>query len=361
MRRDAADIGSLPIPGNRQSRSIADGLQTLPKPRPGPPAIAQKTCVTILSRFRLTRRSPLSHRPEAAWLGPACALLGALGFSGKAIFAKLAYAASPIDAVGILALRMLFSIPFFVAMIWWTRRDRALAPLSRSDWITIVWLGFIGYYLASFLDFWGLEYISAGLERLILFLNPTIVVLLSVIVLKQSISRRTVAALALTYAGILLVFAHDLSMTADVAAVLIGGGLVFASAVVYAVYLVGNGEIIRRVGSVRFTAYAMIASAAFVLLQFVLTRPVASLDLPVTAYWMTGGMALFSTALPIWLTNEAIHRIGAGRVAMIGTTGPILTIGMGALFLGEAITLIQLAGAALVTAGVVLVTFVRRR
>lgn len=363
MRRDAADIGSLPIPGTAKFRSIETGLQTRvhPHDRDAARQGRAKACGTIACRARRTLPPTLSHRPEAAWFGPACALLGALGFSGKAIFAKLAYAASPIDAVGILALRMLFSVPFFAAMVWWTRRDRALAPLSRRDWIAIVWLGFVGYYLASFLDFWGLEYISAGLERLILFLNPTIVALLSLFVLKQPISRRTVAALGLTYAGILLVFAHDLAVTTDVAAVLVGGGLVFASAISYAVYLVGNGEIIRRVGSVRFTAYAMIASAIFVLLQFMLTRPVASLDLPATAYWMIAGMALFSTALPIWLTNEAIHRIGAGRVAMIGTSGPILTIGMGALFLGEAITLIQLAGAALVTTGVVLVTFPRRR
>jgi drug/metabolite transporter (DMT)-like permease len=104
------------------------------------------------------------------------ALLGALGFSGKAIFAKLAYAAAPIDAVTLLALRMLFSMPFFGAMIWLSHRDATQAPLTRRDWTAILWLGFIGYYLASFLDFWGLEYISAGLERLILFTNPTIVV-----------------------------------------------------------------------------------------------------------------------------------------------------------------------------------------
>lgn len=300
------------------------------------------------------------RRPEAAWFGPVCALLGALGFSGKAIFAKLAYAAGPVDAVALLALRMLFSLPFFAIMIGWSRLDRNQAPIARRDWFTIVWLGFTGYYLASFLDFWGLEYVSAGLERLILFLNPTIVVLLSMLVLKQRITRRTMAALALTYAGILLVFAHDLALTADIAALLIGGGLVFASAIAYAIYLVGNGEVIRRVGSIRFTAYAMPVSAVFALLQFVLTRPLSALDLPATAYWMIAGIAVFSTALPIWLTNEAIHRIGAGRVAMIGTSGPILTIGMGALFLGETITLVQLAGAALVTAGVVLVSFARR-
>jgi len=303
----------------------------------------------------------LSSRPESGWIGPACALLGALGFSGKAIFAKLAYAAGPLDSVTLLALRMLFSLPFFGVMLWLSRRDREQRVLTRSDWIAIVWLGFLGYYLASFLDFWGLEYITAGLERLILFLNPTIVVMLSAWLLKQRVTRRTVAALALTYAGIVLVFAHDFALATDVVALLTGGGLVFASAVAYALYLVGNGEIIGRIGAMRFTAYAMLASAGFVLVQFALTRPLSALDQPTTVYWMIAGIALFSTALPIWLTNEGIRRIGSGRVAMIGTSGPVLTIGMGVIFLDERVTAVQLAGASLVIAGVVLVTFARRR
>lgn len=302
----------------------------------------------------------LSRRSESVWVGPICALLGALGFSGKAIFAKLAYAAAPVDSVTVLALRMLFSVPFFAAMLWWSRLDRSQARLTRRDWTAILWLGFIGYYLASYLDFWGLEYISAGLERLILFLNPTIVVLLSALLLKQRITRRTAVALALTYAGILLVFAHDLIVTQDAADLFTGGGLVLASAIAYAVYLVGNGEIIGRIGSVRFTAYGMLVSAVFILVQFAMTRPMSALDLPGTVYWMVAGMAVFSTAVPIWLTNEGINLIGAGRVAMIGTSGPILTIGMGAMFLGETVTPVQLAGAALVIAGVVLVTFAGR-
>jgi drug/metabolite transporter (DMT)-like permease len=283
-------------------------------------------------------------------------LAGAFGFSAKAIFAKLAYAASTVDAITVLTFRMIFSLPFFALMIWVAQRDATRARLARRDWTAILWLGFIGYYLASLLDFWGLQYITASLERLILFLNPTIVVLLSALVLGKPITRRTAVALGLSYAGIVMVFAHDFHLAQDTAVLLIGGGLVFASAILYAIYLVGNGEIIQRAGAARFTAYAMAVSTLFVFVQFLVTRPLSVLNQPMAVYWNTAGMAVFSTVLPIWLTNEAIRRIGANRVALIGTIGPVLTIGLGAIFLGEAITLFQMGGAALVMAGVVLVT-----
>ena len=300
---------------------------------------------------------PRASRFKDHWIGPSLALTGAFCFSGKAIFAKLAYAAGTLDAVTLITFRMIFSLPFFGLMIWFTRRDTTLPRLVRRDWIAIVWLGFVGYFLASLLDFWGLQYISASLERLILFLNPTIVVLLSALVLRKPITRRIAAALALSYAGIVMVFAHDLHLARDTAALLLGGSLVFASAVVYAVYLIGNGEIIGRIGAARFTAYGMAVSTVFVFAQFLIMRPLSALKQPAMVYWMMFGMAVASTVLPIWLTNEAIRRIGSNRVALIGTIGPVLTIGLGAIFLGEPITIVQIAGAALVTAGVMLVTF----
>lgn len=299
---------------------------------------------------------PLLKRPERFWLGPILAFAGAFGFSAKAIFAKLAYAVSAIDALTLLTFRMIFSLPFFMVMMWFAQRDATRERIARRDWIAIVWLGFIGYYLSSLLDFMGLQYISASLERLILFLNPTIVVLLSALVLRKPITRRTGLALALSYAGILLVFVHDLHLAQETAALLIGSGLVFASAISYALYLVGNGEIIRRVGATRFTACAMLASTVFVFLQFLFTRPLSALDQPAAVYWLTAGMAVFATVVPTWLTNEAIRRVGSSRVALMSTVGPVMTIGLGALFLGEAITVFQLAGAALVVAGVALVT-----
>ena len=307
--------------------------------------------------------SQSSAESTRVWLGPALALAGALGFSGKSIFAKLAYAASPsLDAITLVAFRMLFSIPFLLLMLWMARRNEGTRPrvvLSRRDWWTLCWLGFVGYYLASLLDFWGLQYISASLERLILFLNPTIVVVLSAIFFRRPVTRWTIVALVLSYSGIVLVFAHDFSHMPETRALVIGGGLVFASAVSYAIYLVGNGGLIGRLGAPRFTAYGMTISSLFVITQFVVMRPLSALDQPTLVYWHMAGIAVFSTVLPMWLTNEAIRMIGSSRVALIGTIGPILTIGLGTVFLAEPITLIQIVGALLVTAGVGVVTLRR--
>src|SRR5213078_974263 len=201
------------------------------------------------------------------WVGPMLAVVGVLGFSFKAILIKLAYAWEPIDAVTLLTLRMIYSAPIFLLMaLFATARGRATTPLTRSDWLRIVWLGFIGYYLASLVDFMGLQYVTAALERLMLYLYPTIVVVISAIFLKQRITGRILLALALSYAGILLVFARDLSLAGDPHAIWVGGALVFAGAFLYALYLVGAGPVIARLGSLRFIALAMLVSAVFVFL-----------------------------------------------------------------------------------------------
>jgi drug/metabolite transporter (DMT)-like permease len=290
------------------------------------------------------------------WIGPVCAVLGVLGFSFKAILIKLAYAWHPVDAVTLLALRMLFSAPFFIAMAWWAGRRPAARPITRRDWRALVWLGFIGYYLASLLDFMGLVYITAALERLVLFLYPTLVVLLSAVLRGRPISRRAMLALLLSYAGIAFVFVHDLRLGGDTAALWTGGALVFASAFAYALYLVDAGDVIERMGSLRFIAWAMLVSSTFVLAQFALTRDLALLRVPAPIYGLSLAMAVFSTVLPTWLIAEAIHRLGANTSSLIGSLGPVFTIGLGALILGEAVHGVQLFGAALVLLGVALVT-----
>jgi drug/metabolite transporter (DMT)-like permease len=287
------------------------------------------------------------------WFGPACAILGTLGFSFKAILIKLAYAAAPVDAITLLALRMLYSAPFFVAMAWWAGRRGG--PIARRDLLAILWLGFLGYYLASLLDFMGLRYVTASLERLILYLYPTMVVLLSALFLGKPVTRRAVGALVLSYAGIALVFRHDAAV-GDSAATLVGGGLVFASALCYAVYLVSAGGVIGRIGSMRFTALAMLASTLFVLAHFAIARPLAALDVPASIHGLSIAMAIAATVLPTWLVAEAIRRLGANGTSLVGSLGPVFTIGLGALLLGESIHAIQLAGAALVLGGVALVT-----
>ncbi len=283
-------------------------------------------------------------------------MVGVLGFSFKAILIKLAYAWHPIDPVTLLALRMLYSAPFFVAMAWWGGSASGATPFTGRDWRALAWLGFIGYYLASLLDFIGLKYISAALERLVLYLYPTLVVLLSALVLRKPISRRAVLALVISYAGIALVFVHDLEFAGDPQALWTGGTLVFGSAFAYALYLIGAGDVIARIGSMRFIAWAMLASTVFVLLQFAATRDFALLDVPPSIHALSLAMAIVSTVLPTWLIAEAIRRLGANTSSLVGSLGPVFTIGLGALILGEPVHWIQLAGAALVLVGVMLVT-----
>jgi drug/metabolite transporter (DMT)-like permease len=298
--------------------------------------------------------------PSRRWIGPLCAVLGVLGFSFKAILIKLAYREHPVDAITLLTLRMLYSAPLFLAMAAWVQRTPRASPrrspISRADLLRLVWLGCIGYWLASLLDFMGLQYITASLERLVLFLYPTIVVLLSALMLRQPITRRAVTALVLSYAGIAFVFWQDLRFTGDAGATLRGGGLVFASAILYALYLVQAGGVIARLGSSRFIAWAMLASTVFVVAQFLLTRPLAALAVPTSIHAISLAMAIFSTVLPTWLIAESIRRMGANAASLVGSLGPVFTIGLGAMILGEPVHAIQLAGAALVLGGVMLVT-----
>ena len=288
-------------------------------------------------------------------MGEAFAVVGVLGFSFKAILIKLAYAWGPIDALTLLTLRMLYSAPIFLAMALFARK-RAVVTISRNDWMRIVWLGFIGYYLASLVDFMGLQYVTAALERLMLYLYPTIVVVLSAVFLGQPVTGRIVVAIALSYLGIVLVFGRDLSLSGDPHALWLGGALVFAGALFYALYLVGAGPVITRLGSLRFIALAMLASTLFVLVQFAFTRPLSALAAPTGIQLLSLAMAIFSTVLPTYLVAEAIKRIGANRTSLVGSLGPLFTIAFGYWLLDEPVHLVQLAGAALVLAGVTLVT-----
>ena len=290
------------------------------------------------------------------WIGPLFAVVGVLGFSFKAILIKLAYGWTSIDPITLLTLRMLYSAPFFVAMAWIAGRSPDAQRLAPSDWGSLVWLGFLGYYLASFLDFVGLQYITAALERLLLFLYPTIVIVLSALLLKKPITQRAVIALALSYAGIAFVLWQDVRVGGDARATAIGGALVFASAIAYAFYLVQAGAVIARLGSLRFIAWAMLASTACVLIHFALTRPPAALDVPASIHKLTLAMAVFSTVLPTWLIAESIRRMGANTASLVGSLGPVFTIGLGAMILGEPVHVLQLVGAALVLGGVMLAT-----
>ncbi len=299
----------------------------------------------------------MSHdhaRPSFA--GTACVLLAAMAFSAKAVLVKLAYAYA-VDAATLLALRMLFSAPFFVLMALWSSRGAAAVSLTRKEWLSVALLGFIGYYLASYLDFLGLQYITAGLERLILFLYPTVVVLLSAWLLKKPVRRHHIVALVLSYGGIALVFVENLEYAGHSLEVALGGALVFASGVIYSFYLIGSGEVVGKIGAARFTSYAMLVACVVAMLQFLVAHDLSELALPRQVYWLSLLMAVVSTVIPAWLMSEGIrHRTSANHAALVGSIGPVVTIYLGYLVLNEPISAIQLVGVALVLAGVTLVS-----
>ena len=281
----------------------------------------------------------------------------AFGFSFKAILVKLAYrvpGAVPVDAVTLLALRMAFAAPAFgIAAL----RTRSAADLSPREWLALVAVGLAGYYGASILDFWGLHYITAGLERLILFTYPTLTVLMGVVFLGKHLHRREVAALILTYVGVAAAFAHDLQLATDVRSVWIGAGLVFASSLSYAVYLTGGGQLIARLGSARFTALAMAVATLGTLLHYLLARPWDDLlHQPWPVYALAFTMAVVSTVLPVFMQSAAIKTLGAGRASLVGMVGPLATILFGWLLLGESLSLWQLGGAVLVIGGILVIS-----
>jgi drug/metabolite transporter (DMT)-like permease len=285
--------------------------------------------------------------------------IAAIAFSGKAVIIKLAYRHG-VDAVTLLALRMLFSAPLFVALAWVSGRRAPAPPVARNDLWAIVALGIVGYYLSSYFDFVGLQYITAALERLVLFLYPTFVLLLSALLFGRRISARDVLAVAISYVGIAVVFMNDLrTQPGNVVA---GSLWVLASALLYATYLLGSGRLVERVGSIRFACYAGVVSCVAVVAHFLATRDwhlIASQPAPV--YGLSILMAAVSTVLPIVLTSEGIRRIGASHASIVGSVGPVATIFLGFVFLGEPITFVQLSGAALVLAGVLIVSLHARK
>jgi drug/metabolite transporter (DMT)-like permease len=265
----------------------------------------------------------------------------------KAVIAKLLYRYH-MDAVTLIAFRMLFSLPVFAAVALWKMRTEA--PLSGSDRWRLLGLGLVGYYLSSYLDFLGLQYISVGLERLILFLTPTFVLLITAVFFKRRISRAEWLALALSYCGIVLVFVHDL--TGGSGSTVAGSLLVLGSATSYAVYLLGSGEMVRRVGSLRLVAYAMCVSSAAGIAQFFVLRPASLLVQPMPVYWLSLVNGIFCTIFPVFMTMIAVQRIGAATASQAGMIGPVSTLFLGALVLGEPITAVQLGGTGLVLAGI---------
>jgi len=290
--------------------------------------------------------------------GVALVAAAAIFFSGKGVIIKLAYRYG-VDALTLLALRMLLSAPFFVLLGWWASRDGDAERLSWADRRSMVVLGLIGYYLASYFDFLGLQYVTAALERLLLFVHPTFVVLFSALLFARRITRIDVFAIVLSYLGIFVVFYNDLSTQAGNVA--LGSFWVLLSALFYAAYLIGSGRLVGRVGTLRFACFAGLVSSMGVVTHFLVTREAALIvSQPAPVYGLALLMAVFSTVLPIVMTMEGIRRIGASHASIVGSVGPLATIFLGAIFLGERITAVQVAGAALVLGGILSISLQKK-
>jgi len=284
-----------------------------------------------------------------ARLGPGLALAaaGSVAFSAKAIIVKLAYRFD-VDAVTLIMYRMLFALPLFVLLAWWAGRGKP--PLARRDLLVVAGLGFCGYYLASFLDFAGLQYITASLERLILYLNPTLVLALSWLLFRHRVSARQLLALAVSYAGVLLVFGHEARLTGAEGA--LGAALVFGSALSYAVYLVFSGKEVGRLGALRLTGWATSVASLLCIVQFLLLRPLAAALVAPEVIWLSLLNATLCTFAPVLMVMMAIERIGATLTAQTGMIGPLSTLVMGVLILGEPMNAWIAAGTVLVLLGV---------
>jgi len=285
------------------------------------------------------------------------AVLAAFGYSFKAILVKLAYGVSqniPVDAVTLLTLRMLFALPFFLWFKWFSKNTGQ--AISGRDNFIILFLGVLGYYLASLFDFWGLRFISAGLERIILFTYPILTLFFGALFYKRKISYYEWGAAIVCYSGIALAFIHDLDRASQQSDIWLGGGLVIGSAICYALYIAGGGPFIARYGSVRFASSALIVSCLATVIHFAVTNQLASLVQPWQVYALALFMSLFSTVIPVFALAAAIKRIGSAPAALIGSLGPIMTIGFGWWLLNESISTMQIGGAFLVVAGALIVS-----
>ena len=277
-------------------------------------------------------------------------LTGIILFSTKAIFAKLAYQYE-VDAINLLLLRMTFSLPFYLFFAFYKNQEKVTA--AKNDYLWVLLFGFLGYYLASYFDFKGLEYIKASLERLILFTYPTFVVILSFIFLKIKISRYQLYAILVTYLGICMVFLPEIKIN-NPSTTLRGSLLVLLSAVTYASYVFGSGWLIPKFGAIRFTSYVMIVSSILIIAQFMVESKmnVNVLIFPKEVYIYGLLIALFSTVIPSFLISYAIKELGANQFSIFGSIGPISTLMLAYLFLEERLSSLQLLGSIIVMMGV---------
>jgi drug/metabolite transporter (DMT)-like permease len=283
-------------------------------------------------------------------------LTGTICFSIKAIFVKLAYRDSTVDAITLLALRMAFSAPFFFTTALFSSSKSSNTKFTGKQWVYIALIGWLGYYISSLFDFIGLKYVSAGIERLILFTYPTIVLLMSSLIFKEKIKPMQWIALVVTYAGLSIAFFGEVGFNSPQNANFVFGSvLIFVCAITYASYITGSGRLIPQVGATKFNSYAMSFASAGVLLHFFLFSEVSLLHLPGIVYVYSISMAIFATVIPSYLISIAIKRIGPDNSAIVSSVGPVATIFLAFIVLGESVSGWQLAGTVLILLGVFII------
>lgn len=284
-------------------------------------------------------------------------VVGAICFSTKAIFVKLAYRDTGIEAVPLLALRMIFALPFFAVSAYLSSSKTDNVRFTARQWFYVALMGCLGYYISSLLDFIGLKYVSAGIERLILFIYPTMVLLISSLITRNRIKKYQWFAVLITYAGLFMAFLGEVNLAGIHSSdFFFGSACIFVCAITYAIYLVGSGNLIPVVGAAKFNSYAMSFACFAVLLHYYFTSDESLMDFPAQVYIYTGSMAVLSTVVPSYLLSEGIKRIGSGNASIIGSVGPVSTIIQANIFLYEPIFALQIAGTLLVLGGIILIS-----
>ena len=294
----------------------------------------------------------MSKSASAKSIGVVFAILGVILFSAKAVMVKLAYAYN-VDHLTLLLFRMVFALPFYLIIAFWKKPVQP-SKINHKDYLWLFLFGFLGYYLASLFDFMGLQYLKAGLERIILFIYPTIVVLLSWLFFKKKLTKMQSIAILVTYLGVIITFWDEIGVQGN--SVYWGGFLILLSAITYASYLVGSGWLIPKFGVLRFTSYAMIISTFCVMLHYAVQGDFNLFQYPKEVYYLGMAMAVFSTLIPSFLVSAAIERLGANTFSIFGSLGPISTIILAFIFLNEQVTWLQVFGMLVVIAGVSLVS-----
>jgi len=287
-------------------------------------------------------------------------LLGAVCFSTKAVFVKMAYRDTTVDVATLLALRMIFSLPFFAISAFTFSNQKQNVRFDKKQWFGVALIGCLGYYISSLLDFSGLLYISAGIERLILFIYPTLVLIMSALLFKEKITARQWTAVIITYTGLALAFVSEISFqTTQSNHFYLGSALILACAFTYAGYIVGSGKLIPLVGAAKFNSYAMSFASVAVLIHFYVVSDQSLLHLEPTVYLYSLLMAILSTVIPSYLVVEGIKRIGSNNAAIAGSIGPVSTILQAYIFLGESVSVLQILGTLLILFGVLLISIKR--